>query len=443
MKCALAFFVAGLSCLLGGCGGAPAVSLRPLYAAGEKPVAEPRLEGEWTVFSLGSSGVSQQAQWKVAAQTDGCYAAERQKKDAEKKPEQDESETYRTCLVALDNKLFFDAELAQKRVGSQMIRAKDMSPGMVGVHVVGRVWPQPDFVRLAQLGPAWTKRNVPEELRDSSAGPLVFTGSTLQLRDLMAKHADDPAAMTSAWYLCRAGVECGQRIVEDELARAPDEPSVLHDAAQFYSDQGNYAKALALLQKRAALEPADASNRLEVGLQRLFLRDFPGARDDFAAAANLNPTIEPDGWVPVSYFLEGKYAAAHQALLRLESLPDSGSALLIVLDYASLHRMGRDKQAEAFLSERMAHLVAAEDEQLFLLRATGRIKDYSPDFHDDDLEFGIGDLYALVRLAKGDRESARKALQETVSKVSKGNLAYLGAQIELERLDANTSKAKR
>jgi hypothetical protein len=75
---------------------------------------------------------------------------------------------------------------------------------------------------------------------------------------------------------------------------------------------------------------------------------------------------------------------------------------------------------------------------VLLLRATGRVKDFSPSrFTEDELERSDGALYALVRLAKGDRESARQALEATLDSVDKGNPVYLGAKIELERLDAN------
>jgi tetratricopeptide (TPR) repeat protein len=259
--------------------------------------------------------------------------------------------------------------------------------------------------------------------------------------------------MSNAWYLCRPGTDCSLQVVEDELIREPNDPDVLHGAAEFRISRGEYDQALLLLGKRLELIPENevAEARAGIGATRFFKRDFAGARADFAAAAKLNPEDQPfdDFLAGISYFLEGNYGEAHKIFVRFESFarseahknsfesPNSDSAMLIILNYASLARMGRRKQAESFLAERMARFVGEVDDQMLLLRATGRVKDFSPSlFTADELERSDGALYALVRLAKGDRAAAREALEATLDGVDKGNPVYLGAKIELERLDA-------
>jgi Flp pilus assembly protein TadD len=310
---------------------------------------------------------------------------------------------------------------------------------MIPVHLVGRLWTQPDFLRLTRLDANWAKQNVPEESLDASSGSLIFTGSTQQLRSVMVQHADDSAAMTPAWYLCRPAADCGPRVVNAELRDRPDNTNVLEGAGWFFVGRGDYEKALALFRRYADLEPTDASSREQVGFVRLFQRDFPEARKEFAAAGKLDAKEQsPDVLIGITHFLEGNYAEAHKIFARLQATPDSDwSVTLIVLDYASQARLGRSKQAEAFLSQQMARFVGSEDDELLLLRATGRIKDFSPHFTDEDLENGEGVLYALVRATKGDREAARHALQETVNRVARNNPFLLGAKIELERLDAS------
>jgi len=443
------------SCILAGCGSSPAYSVRPLYQADEKPVAEPRLQGEWSPVMLQSDGVKPipSEHWTLTGETDGCYRGDRRKKD-EEKPDQEQRETYRVCLVALEGKLFFDQEIREKSVGQMLITAKDMSPQLAAMHVVGRVWPQQDFLRFKRLYSGWVKNHQPEELRAEIGDSVIFTGSTQQLRNIMTQHSDDRTAMSDAWYLCRPGTDCSLQVVEDELTREPDDPDVLHGAAEFRISHGEYDQALLLLGKRLELIPENevADARAGIGVTRFFKRDFAGARADFAAAAKLNPGDQPfdDFLAGISYFLEGNYGEAHKMFADFESLanseahknslrpdsPNSDSAMLIILDYASLARMGRRKQAESFLAERMARFVGEVDDQVLLLRATGRVKDFTPSrFTEDELERSDGALYALVRLAKGDRAAAREALETTLDKVDKGNPVYLGAKIELERLD--------
>ena len=443
MKHTLALLVLALSCLLTGCTARPALSLRPLYKADEKPVAEPRLEGEWTPVRLGGFGLNEEKNdhWTVTAQSDGCYRAEWSRKD-EKKPEQDLNETYRVCLVSIDNKLFFDQQLEKKNT----ITAKDLTPELAILHMTGRLWPQQDLIRVTRLTTDWVSHNQPEELRFDIDKFALFSGSTAQLREIMTQHGDDPQAMDSAWYLCRPNVDCSVRIAEDELARQPNDKEVLGDAAMVYAGVEDYDKAIALLDKAAKLaDPDHASEaRMSIGVVRLLKRDFSGARSEFAGhkpGAKPEDREADDTFIGISYFLEGRYSEAHTAFAGIKEPSDDSQPMLMILNYASLIRMGRGKQAEAFLSGQMADFKGKADQQLLLLRASGRVNDFSPgNFTDDQLLQGDGVLYALVRLAKGDRDSARQALESTVSKTPKWDPAYLGAKIELERMGSSGAK---
>ena len=446
MKCALAVLVIGLSFLLAGCGSNAAFSVRPLYLQGEKHPAEPRLEGEWTPVTLGITGISsdESEHWSVTAQKDGCYQGQHRKKEAEK-PEQ--VEIYRICLVSLDNKWFFDQELESQNVGTNMISAKDLAPDLTAAHMAGRVWPEQDLIRLTRLRSAWLKQNQPEELRLDRDHSTLFTGSTAQLREIMTQHGEDSNAMTSPLYLCRPGTDCSLRVVEDQLSREPDDTEILDGSAIFYAGIENYDKAIALLGRAAELaDPKEqATARAHVGIARLLKRDFSGARNEFAIAQRQSP--DPEGqangalWTGISYFLDGKYNEAHAAFAGVKAPPDESRAMLIILDYASLVRMGRGRKADLFLSDQMAQFVGDADQQLLLLRAAGKIKDFSPaDFTDEQLLQGDGVLYALVRLGKGDQKAAGDALRRSINGAGKWNPVYVGAKIELERLDASEQK---
>lgn len=442
MRWVLVLIVASLSWLVVGC-VAPATSLRPLYAMGEKPASEPRLEGEWTAFSLDAMGPSEQGQWKINQRPDGCYAAESVKSGPDKKDGNDEKEVYRSCLVILKEKMFFDTELDQKKIGSQTVEPKDMAPGMVTVHLLGRIAAQPDFIRLTRLTGSWAKQNVPEDLRvDRGGGSVVLTGSTQQLRTLLEDHADEKGAMGSPWYLCRRGVDCGARVVDAELTYSPDDTNVLQGAGWFFIRLQQYDKALAVFRHSAELQPEDTSAREQVGFVSLFHKEYPEARKEFAAAAKLDPSDStPELLTGVSYFFEGNYLEAHKVFNKLLASPSSDTMQLIVFDYASVARLGHRQQAEALLSDEMARFVGQKKEQTLLLGATGRITDFSPEFTDDELAEGYGVYYALVRLVKGDSARARAALEETIKKTDSVMPGHLLAAIELDRL--NSSDARR
>jgi Flp pilus assembly protein TadD len=436
-----------LSCLLAGCGSSPALSLRPLYQASEKPAAEPRLEGNWAPVALSSTGLNQEDErWAVSAQSDGCYQAERRKKDS-KKPDQEENEIYRVCLVSWNDRLFFDQQLQRKTIGQQTSSAKDLTPEMAALHMVGRLWPETDLIRITRLQSDWIRESEPEELRATIEKSMLFTGSTAQLREIMAQHSEDAKAMGKAWYFCRPDADCSRRVVEDELAREPDDKDVLTGSAVFYAGVEDYDKAITLMDKAAQVAPQDerALTRMYVGVARLLRRDFSGARNEFAASQKLTEEteIQEDAacWIGISHFLEGRYAEAHKAFAAIMRPPDDNWAMVVILDYASLVRMGRGKQAESFLSAQ--NFERDEVQRLLLQRSAGEVKDFVPaNFTDDELLRGDGVFYALVRTAKGDRMAARDALERTVSKTPKWDPVYVGAKIELERLDALPAASK-
>jgi hypothetical protein len=441
--------VLGLSCLLAGCGASPALSLRPLYKADEKPAVEPRLEGEWTPVALSNTGVNREDErWTVTAQSDGCYQAGRRKKDS-KKPDQEENESYRVCLVSLNDRLFFDQQLQRKTIGQQTSSAKDLTPEMAALHMVGRLWPETDLIRITRLQSDWIRESEPEELRATIEKSMLFTGSTTQLREIMTQHGEDPKAMGKAWYFCRPDVDCSRRVVEDELAREPDDKDILTGSAVFYAGVQDYDKTITLAEKAAQVVPPDerAVARMYVGIARLLRRDFSGARTEFAATQKLTEEteIQEDAgcWIGISHFLEGRYAEAHKAFAAITAPQDDTWAMLVILDYASLVRMGRGKQAKSFLSAQMAQFERDAEQKLLLQRSAGEVKDFLPaNFTDDELVRGDGVFYALVRTAKGDRKAARDALERTVNKAPKWDPVYVGAKIELDRLDTMPAASK-
>jgi tetratricopeptide (TPR) repeat protein len=344
--------------------------------------------------------------------------------------------SYLACLLGLENKLFSDSQLRTMKVGPQNVKPDEMGPGMTTVHLIGRVWVQQDFIRLADMSATWMENNVPEE--QLSHG--LFTGSTQELRKLVGPLPDNEG-LEPAWYLCRPGTDCDARVVADELARQPDDHDVLEQAALFFLRTGDYDQAVALQRHCVDVCPPDSDPHAMLAYSLLFKRDFAGARNEISLSHKLHPEEPIEGWLAITYFLEGNYAESAKLLAARPAQPPE-SPQEIILNYASLARMGRAKQAEALLAERMAKFSGTEEEHLFLLRAAGRIKDFTPKWTDSELDEADAVFYALVRAAKGDTDSARRALEITLQRGNKALPGYLGATVEMERLNAKPTEPK-
>src|SRR5215472_9979528 len=116
-----------LSALLAGC--APAVSLQPLYTPQElaKPVAEPRIEGEWISPYVEEPGKEQEEwlHWKISRVESGerwlgYYKVEY--RPGKPEPHEDPKlTTYHVRLVSVGGKLFFDADFEEHAEGQSKI----------------------------------------------------------------------------------------------------------------------------------------------------------------------------------------------------------------------------------------------------------------------------------------------------------------------------------
>src|SRR5713101_4253745 len=118
MKLTLAVLASALAAFVSGC--SPAVSVRPLYTDADlkKPILEPRIEGE-------------------------------------------EVTSYNVRLVPIADKLFFDADFDEQKYEQHKI-GRDAILGMAPAHLIGRVWVQQDFLRIALFDSDWVKDNSPE-----------------------------------------------------------------------------------------------------------------------------------------------------------------------------------------------------------------------------------------------------------------------------------------
>ncbi|HWX55782.1 MAG TPA: hypothetical protein VN176_14435 [Verrucomicrobiae bacterium] len=411
----------------------PAVSLRPLPAADEKPVAEPKVEGEWV------SGTKDEVElrWKVRYK-DGHYLTELRKRPDKDGEEPDDVDNFKVTLVRWEDKLFFDAELLESQSGGRTIRPDDIGLGMTPVHMVGRVWLHPDYLRIAMLNSEWLKNHSPEEFRAMVGSTAVITASTGDLRQLLLQHAEDHDVLPYAWYLCRPGADCAILAAEDELAHEPNEPDTLRDVARVFNMRGDYKRALALLRHRAELQPENESSREDLAVALLFTGDFAAARAEFAAAAKLGTNDQLEqvniGW---TYFMEGNYKQGEKAFAgQLAGRKPWVESIL--LDYFSLIRLGRVKEAQALLSKQTAQFAGKTDDHKLLLEAQGRLDEVSPwQSEEPQTEARFEYFFALKLIAEGKPDFGKIHLESALKTAAKDTVLALAVKIELERLPAN------
>jgi tetratricopeptide (TPR) repeat protein len=431
-------------------GCAPAVVIRPLYDSKDKAPVDQRIEGEWVTPEVESSRVKDKifCRWTVGKYdaTDG-YSVILRFLPADDDDVKEETETkYHVRLLPVENKLFFDAEFQSEKFGPREIEPQGMSVGVVSAHVVGRVWIEQDFLRIALLDSEWVMKNIPEVLWVRKYGGDVqiaaITAPADDVRALLVREADNRDAFNVALYFCRPGVSCAAKAVEDELARYPKDAQTIEEAASLYLRQGSYARAVELRRRRVELEPKQISMYDDLGSALVLNRDFEAARREFVAAEQLKPSkgaYTPSSWnMTWSFFLEGKYEDAVKASADYLSLKYTYSDIILI-DYFALLRLGRTTEAQAFLEKRTASFQGSWEEHFLLLEFQNRLSGEPPEppnpFSRGEFDFRRSLFRAMQWAANGDKAKAAAALKELVKTGDKESFLYLAAQIELERLD--------
>jgi hypothetical protein len=471
MKLVLAVWVLAPAALVSGC--SPATSIRPLYTEEDlkKPVVEPRIEGEWispNTEEPEKAGTDEELwlRWKIAppekaGETYSTYTVEFRpaKPDSGK---EEEVSSYNVRLVPIGDKLFFDADFRNGSQGNHAVGRSDFL-GLTPAHVVGRMWVQQDFLRVALLEGDWVKDNSPETFREivnysKYSDDVTITGSTKELREFLVRNADNEKALADVVYLCRPGTDCATRAAEDALARSPDADQVLEKASQFFFARHNYARAATLRWHRVELDPMDITRHSDLSDTLLCSRDFAGARRELAQVQELalRGNAKPPDYnaqsiyaranedVVWSYFLEGKYADAVSAAVNATKSCKPGekpcSVSPILLSYFSLLRLGRREVAESLLKDESARFRGSAEEHALLLNAEGRVSESFPYSDSKSEELQRYSFFGGLRdVAIGRPDTAKVHLGFAASEDSTSVIA-LAARIELERLDPKAKK---
>jgi tetratricopeptide (TPR) repeat protein len=466
MKLALAVFAVTPAILVSGC--SPVASIRPLYTDADlqKPIVEPRIEGEWvspnTEETEKAAAGEMWLRWKITSPEKpdapyNTYSAEFRlaKPDPQ---EGDEASSYAVRLVAMGDKLFFDAEFHKHTKGQLSIGRLD-ALGLVPAHIVGRIWVQQDFLRIALLRPDWVEKNWPAGIHSFSSSEYgdddtVITGSTQELRDFLARNADNPKALAYTAYLCRPGTDCANRAAEDALSRSPDDDEVLEAASKFFFARHCYARAATLRRHRVELDPKDFTRHIDLSDALFLSLDFAGARRELAEVLELaqGDHPKPTGYdaqsayaraiqdIVWSYFLEGKYAEAVSAAKSCKPGEKHYSVSPVLLSYFSLLRLGRREAAESLLNDEIAKFSGSAEEHILLLDARGRVSEgFSYSDPNSEALRRTAFFGGLRDIAIGRLDTARVHLDYAASEHSDSVIA-LAARIELERLRPEPKK---
>ena len=323
----------------------------------------------------------------------------------------------------------------------------DLVPGLIPAQVVGRLWVQQDFLRVAFLDSEWVRKNVPEEewvdMHNGDDAIAAFTSPPAEVRALLSREAENREAFGLVLHFCRVGNPCAPRAVEDELRRYPDDPQTVKEAAGLYERKGDYSRAIRLRRHWVEIDPRNWEAHQELADVLLLNRQFEAARQEFLASKQ---SLEPkNAYSPYSYdlaysyYLEGNYVEAAKAAEKYLSLefPDS---TMILLRYVALVRLGRASEAQAFLEKSVATLKGSWEGHFLLLEFQSRLTIAPPGISSPEyVDFRANRAFFRgMRLAlNGDKSKASSAFQEVLSSAHRLSLLRLASQIELERLQAH------
>jgi tetratricopeptide (TPR) repeat protein len=465
MRIISVIFISALAAVF--CGCTPVVSVRPLYTDEDlkHPIVEPRIEGEWVSPDVDKVGTDDEImfRWKIApperpgeptmAPNSAYHMEFRPGKPDPGKGDQVFS--YYVRLIAMGDKFFFDADFDETVEGPVKTGSDDV-PGLVGVHIVGRIWVHSDYLRLALLDPEWMKDNAPDTFRELKGGGAIITASTQELRDFLLRNSDNEEVMGLNLYLCHPGTDCAVRALDDMLSIHPNEDDLLKQAGRVFLARGNYDRVIESERRRLESDPDNFSAREDLCRALLFKKDFRAARSEWAAtqksaggkakstaAGGERDHVEDAAakaaeGVVWSYFIEGDYSGAVTAFANYKGTHGFRSANPILLTYFSLWHLGKNAEAVAFLKDQSDKFKGSSEDQLLLLDFQGRLTDgnaNSMQLKGDDLQ--RSHFYsALAWIEKGNIENARQALESAleVADAAKDGLPALAAKVELERL---------
>ena len=191
-----------------------------------------------------------------------------------------------------------------------------------------------------------------------------YPEATTLLREYIAANPEDARAFAQLALLLaeQKQLDDAAKAMDKAMVLNPNGPSILKQAAYFYAQTGNYAKAEEVYRRLEQAAPNDADIHGALGEIEFHQRKFPEAVRELAAALQINPTLVPL-YANLAYSLAEikNYGATIRVLdARARFAPDDPAVLFLrATSYDHLH--------EAKL--------ASDAYRQFLLEAKGRYPD--------------------------------------------------------------------
>jgi tetratricopeptide (TPR) repeat protein len=238
----------------------------------------------------------------------------------------------------------------------------------------------------------------------------------------------------SVVYFCRPEADCTLAVAQDQLKTDLKNFAVLDDAALLFMARGEYAQAITLLRRAVDVPPANGYSHSQLGLALALAGNFADARREFTAAASSperpRATCAEIIW---THFIEGSFSEAAQAADGCRAGKEHHSAEPVLLKYFSLVRLGRQAEAEKYLSSETQDFVGEDTEHLLLLEFQGRLQDRLSGFDAPWIRRRFAFFNGLQREARGHSADAVSIFQGPIFS-RKDSLIALAARTEVLRL---------
>ncbi len=231
------------------------------------------------------------------------------------------------------------------------------------------------------------------------------------------------------------------------LAADPKNVSLVLQLAHAQAARRQYREAVATATAGLAFAPNNADLYLERGHRELGLREFKTAMKDLERATRLAPELlDAHYHLGLAHYFSGEFEAAASSFDHARSLAKNDDSLIDCSNwlYVSLHRAGKEQQAEQVLVRITPEVKNTEPHLYFYLRLLlfyqGKLtakavlppppagpRDLEGELSFDTVSYGVGNW----RLYHHDNSGAMELFRNVVKGEAWNSWGFIGSELEL------------